>query len=568
MRAIDQAVDDRRQQLERVLGLGRLALAVLVAVVLRVGAVEFQPPAVLAVFVVGYASYAWLAAAAVALAGPRVERLGTILHWIDVAWVLPITALTEGPHNVFLVFYLFTLVGAAYRWGLRQTAATGIITAIALIAEAIAWQMGMARSTAPALMLVTTRSAHAIGLGLLIGYLAEEQHSTRTQLATARRVLAAVNARAGLRASVTAVLGELLDTFGARSVLLSVTDRTARTTWNWELAGRDRGVTLSERSAEPLAGPGPIADTPARAVRVRAHRNRLRVDDVQGTRTLQADAPMAGLLPAGARSALIGDVPFGDGWAGQLVLVDPARHAGMRGRRWLTTLLPQLGVSLYSVYLLGRLRSRASAMERARLARELHDGVIQSLVGLEMHVDVLRRRLQGADDRSAGELDAIQSRLREEVLNVRELMSEIRPVSGDAGDVPGLIAEIADRFRRDSGIDTRLMCTVTTVPLAPPRVRELVRITQEALVNIRKHSGARTVVVRLGVDGNKCVLGIDDDGRGFGFEGRYTLDELDAARRGPLVIKERVRQLGGSMVLDSAPGRGTRIEIVIPRSAA
>jgi signal transduction histidine kinase len=181
---------------------------------------------------------------------------------------------------------------------------------------------------------------------------------------------------------------------------------------------------------------------------------------------------------------------------------------------------------------------------------------------------VLRRRLQPADGTAAAELEEIQSRLREEVVNVRELMDDIRPVSGDGDDVPTLLAGIADRFRRDSGIDARFLCTLTRVPLAPQRVRELVRITQEALVNVRRHSGARTVVLRLGLSGDCCVLTVDDDGRGFGFEGRYTLDELDEARRGPLVIKERVRQLGGTMILESAPGRGSRLEISIPRSVA
>jgi signal transduction histidine kinase len=87
-------------------------------------------------------------------------------------------------------------------------------------------------------------------------------------------------------------------------------------------------------------------------------------------------------------------------------------------------------------------------------------------------------------------------------------------------------------------------------------------------VNIRRHSGARTVVLRLGVDGQTTVLTVDDDGKGFEFSGRYTLDDLDRERRGPLVIKERVRQIGGTMILDSAPGRGSRLEITIPRSAA
>ena len=77
------------------------------------------------------------------------------------------------------------------------------------------------------------------------------------------------------------------------------------------------------------------------------------------------------------------------------------------------------------------------------------------------------------------------------------------------------------------------------------RARELVRIAQEALVNIRKHSGASQVVVRFAASATNWTLGIDDDGRGFDPAGRHTLDDLDRTRRGPALIKERVRGIRG-----------------------
>ena len=84
---------------------------------------------------------------------------------------------------------------------------------------------------------------------------------------------------------------------------------------------------------------------------------------------------------------------FGEEWSGRLVLVDPKRGVGRKtGLRFVRTLVRQVGPAAYSRYLLRRLRSRVGAIERARVARELHDGVIQSLIGLEMKVQVLRGR--------------------------------------------------------------------------------------------------------------------------------------------------------------------------------
>ena len=101
----------------------------------------------------------------------------------------------------------------------------------------------------------------------------------------------------------------------------------------------------------------------------------------------------------------------------------------------------------------------------------------------------------------------------------------------------------------------------------PPRVcRELARIVQEALVNVRKHSSARNVLVRFGWEDGHWRLVVDDDGRGFPFSGRLTQADLDSARRGPLVIKERVRSIGGQLTVESTPGGGARLEITLPQA--
>jgi two-component system nitrate/nitrite sensor histidine kinase NarX len=91
----------------------------------------------------------------------------------------------------------------------------------------------------------------------------------------------------------------------------------------------------------------------------------------------------------------------------------------------------------------------------------------------------------------------------------------------------------------------------------------LVRIVQEALVNVRKHSQACNVLVRLTTDDGICRLVIEDDGRGFEFEGRLSAGELDERRAGPAIIKERARLLGADLAVDSSPGAGVRVEVTL-----
>lgn len=159
----------------------------------------------------------------------------------------------------------------------------------------------------------------------------------------------------------------------------------------------------------------------------------------------------------------------------------------------------------------------------------------------------------------------MQRLLREEVLNLRELMQSMRPVDIGPHQFLDFIAGLVERFSRDTGIAVRFISEPEEVTLPAPTCNELVRVVQEGLVNIRKHSGAQSAVVRFGSQNSHWKLVINDDGKGFPFDGRYSLTELDGLRRGPTVIKERVRAVGGDMVIESTPGHGSRLEITIPQ---
>ena len=95
---------------------------------------------------------------------------------------------------------------------------------------------------------------------------------------------------------------------------------------------------------------------------------------------------------------------------------------------------------------------------------------------------------------------------------------------------------------------------------------ELVRIVQEALANVRKHSRARNVLVRLAERERGFTLTVEDDGCGFEFEGRLTGAELSARRLGPAIIQQRVRMIGAVLAIESTPGAGARLEITFDGS--
>jgi signal transduction histidine kinase len=263
-------------------------------------------------------------------------------------------------------------------------------------------------------------------------------------------------------------------------------------------------------------------------------------------------------------------VAVGDEWVGRMLLLS-ADAIPLAERRlvFFQKLCRNLEPSLYSVYLVGRLRSRIGAIERARIARELHDGVIQSLFSLQLRLETFRRRLQPAlDVESSRAIGVIQDQLQGELLNRRDLMTQLEPPGARSGRVLELMTQCVERFSRDTGIRARFLTDLKDLQLAPRLCQELTRIVQEALVNIRKHSRASNVVVQFAQRDGCWQLIVEDDGQGFDFEGRLGEAELKVRRAGPVVIRERVRTIGGSMTVESERGRGARLEVAVPQDRA
>jgi signal transduction histidine kinase len=200
-------------------------------------------------------------------------------------------------------------------------------------------------------------------------------------------------------------------------------------------------------------------------------------------------------------------------------------------------------------------------LERAGIARELHDGVLQSLLGLKMRLHVLSASQEGS---TAQELREIQEVLLEEARKLRELMQQVKPLDVDAKTLRPHLMEVTQRFERETGIRTQFVTDSSDVDIECSVCGVVVRIVQEALANVRKHSCATDVWVRLDRGDSNWQLTIEDNGVGFPFSGRFSRSELKARGRGPSVIIECVDAVGGELALESTPGRGTRLEITIP----
>jgi signal transduction histidine kinase len=517
-----------------------------------------------------------------------------LVHSADVLWPALISAFVTGQGNPFSLFFVFVLAAAAYRWGLWETVGTAVAAVLVLWIESfclihlhfvdringllLSHKLGL-----PLLQVNVTdfepkhlfmRSIDLLVLGILLGYLAEQQKQLRAEKAVIARTIGKARVEAGLTGTIGEIAGELLSMYGAKQLVIASHETSNYRVFVGELR-RTNGDT-SFRWLDPSVSDREtyLYESPAATCYARRSGKRGAGDfsivglDQAGGRVRDLTPESFGPLTKRYEfeSLMTVSFAFGHEWSGRIILLDPSLAGDIEEElRFLDELVRQVGPAVYNVLLLRRLRLRAGALERARFARELHDGAVQSLIAVEMQVDVLRRQSPGKPGLVTEELGRIQGLLREEVLKLRELMQQMKTLDVDSKRLLGLLSDTVERFQRETGISARFLSDLDELNMPQPVCRELARIVQEALVNVRKHSQARQVLVRLGSRNGAWHVLIEDDGRGFPFTGRVSQAELDTLGKGPLVIKERVRLIEGELTIESNPGQGSRLEISVPQ---
>jgi len=491
----------------------------------------------------------------------------------DIAWPALLCLFTDAPNSIFSIFFLFAMLAAAFRWGFVETLTTAMIGAGLLLFQAAVVKYGppplqhllSTNVDAPRLVL---RCGFLLLTGFLLGFLAEGEKELRAEIDLTNRLLSLARIGGRFAVSLHDAMTELGRVFDSQQVYEVVCQSSTGRVFKWvTMAPPGRPVATREIAPEQQASELMRGYPHTFYMQSTGQKSRYRIAalDDEGRRLEASQLQHLSMPVAGAHSVLVVSHEMGRDWSGRFVVVNG--YVGRRRElelRFAQNIMRQAGPALYSVYLFRHFRSRAGAVERARVARELHDTVIQSLISIEMQIDVLRRR-GTHDSQLPCELQRIQGLLRQEVLNLRELMQTMRPPDVGPHQFLDFIAQLVERFSRDTGVATRFVSELQEVTLPAATCRELARVVQEALVNIRKHSGAQSAMVHFGSQNGWWKLVIDDDGKGFPFSGRFTLTELDELRRGPTVIKERVRAVGGDMVLESSPGHGSRLEITIPQ---
>ncbi|HEX5502919.1 MAG TPA: GAF domain-containing sensor histidine kinase [Thermomicrobiales bacterium] len=207
---------------------------------------------------------------------------------------------------------------------------------------------------------------------------------------------------------------------------------------------------------------------------------------------------------------------------------------------------------------------RALAEERARIARDIHDGLAQTLAFRRMRVDLWRDWIADDPDRLRAELGAFKEALREEIRELRRAIFALRPVQFDElGFLGGLERYVAE-FAGQQGWEAEVELAGAPATLTPALEAAAFRVVQEALTNSAKHAGASRVWVTLdAVDGGVRVA-VRDDGRGFD---PGPVADGGGDRLGLRQMRERLAALGGQLTILARPGVGAEVRAWLPLAA-
>jgi len=208
-----------------------------------------------------------------------------------------------------------------------------------------------------------------------------------------------------------------------------------------------------------------------------------------------------------------------------------------------------------------RIEREAIIEERRRIAREIHDGVAQSLSYLNLKTKVVSDSVSSQNSVQAlTELNEIQKVVQDTYEDIRESIDQLTSEIRSLPIIPTLTNYMRE-FGNNNGIKVQFDVSKAFPELSPVAELQLLRITQEALTNVRRHAQATEVRVKLENTSQAVEMIVKDNGQGFTLS---NLEESPPGYHGLNIIKERAEGLGGTVTIDTAPGEGTEVKVSLP----
>lgn len=557
-----------RTRTERQIAIGRALLAVF-----AFGAVSLDPaervhfvPALYAL-IGAYVVYAIVVALLVPRAALYLERLQIVTHAIDIVVFSVFVFFTDGPTSLYFVFFVFVVIMATLRWQWRGVLGTALVTIVAFLGLGIV--TAFVRGGEVEFNEIIIGVVYLGILAWLLTFLG--LHEARLRQDVGR--LAVWSQDVMLDEMEEAGHGRMLahasKTMGAPRLVFAREDEEEP----WlQIALWEDGHTTHSRAAPDEYSPLVPADLKETTFLCPDARGGHKVFTMygeghdlrrgRGTPVHQAFADRFDIGPV-----ISAPVNVAEGRA-RLFFLDK-RHMSADDLMMADVVARGVGLRVEESRLLARLRESAVYEERVRLARDLHDGVLQSLTGNAIQLETARRLLERDVPAAQEVIKSIQGSLAADQRDLRLFVDQLKPrqtIEGAmAPDLHARLLELRESISHQWGLEVDMVFEDLGTPdtATDGLAADVYLLVREGLVNSARHAHATRAraVVRSKTD--SLEIEVDDDGTGFPFLGRRDAALLKTLGVGPIALLQRVAARGGTLVVDSSV-TGSRVEISLP----
>lgn len=485
-----------------------------------------------------------------------------IAHWIDVGCFLILIALSSGTNSIFFFFFFFAILIASFRSGFKAGLQVTVVSAVLFTLIGFATS-----SSAPHFELnrFLLRPTYLLVLGYMMAYWGGREIRLKRRLSLLKEITTLSNPRFGVSQAFGSMLQKLQTFYDATDCSLILTDLHPNEPRLFRFVrGQGAESVHAERLPPKLAQL--LLSLPEDIAIVRKGKSRLRslrdsgdyAFNLTNKRECTAEwqeesASLAAKLDMEAFVSV--PLPYRGRTIGRLYLT---AHRGIFGNSdvdFLMQVVEQIMPVIHNIRLLDQLAANAAEQERQRLARDIHDSVIQPYIGLQYKLAAVRNKM-GAGQEVVADIENLFQMTVNEVTGLRGFVRELKEGDGCADNFLSSVRRFAAQFAENYDLNIQVE-SKGDVKVNDRLAAELIRIVHEGLSNVRKHTEATSSKITVERETSLLRLCIENGDA-------YEANEAAHAPFIPRSIAERAEALGGSARVERSQAGHTIVKVEIP----
>ena len=474
-----------------------------------------------------------------------------VLPWLDMIWYVALISASSGTSSIFFLFFFFPILVSSFCWGFASGLRVTVVSAILFVI--------VGYFTAPELHFELNRfllrSVTLLFLGYMIARWGGSEIEMKRRLKLLKDVTNLANPRFGIDRTICLGLNRLRSFYDAQACILIYRFDAEP---GYQLMRVDGGRAesgvpsqVTDELAELLLSPMPNI-----AVMRATQGSAPLLYEIGSSKIWRDTSQNLGsvLNSLGAKHFTSVPVSYRGNFIGRLYVVDGARRRiSQSDVEFLLHLIEHLSPLLDNIRLLDRLASEAAEQERKKLARDIHDSVIQPYIGLQLGLAAVRQKLLANDASALKDVNELCEVANDEVRGLRNYLGELKAAEARQGVLFPAVRRFAANYSAATGVSVQILGE-EQLQLNDRLAAEAFQMIAEALSNIRRHTSAQNAEVKITCDQRDLILNISNE----------ITDGIDATSFRPKSISERAGALGGRAEVYADNANRTVVAIRIP----